>query len=125
MNSTRKPLDPLAQLRGKWKAYHRLCDAIRRSNEHSLAAWNESVAAGDRPGAFREYRLPPFPAELKGMICGARKKKAAGICKITAIYGNGRCKFHGGLSKGPTSDLGKAAALANFAKRHSVKNERK
>ncbi|WP_429181614.1 HGGxSTG domain-containing protein [Aeromonas salmonicida] len=41
------------------------------------------------------------------MACGA-KTRAGPPCKRTDIYGNGRCKFHGGMSIGTTAEEGKA-----------------
>lgn len=55
---------------------------------------------------------PPFPDDLRGLACGA-KTRTGTPCKLTAIYKNGRCKFHGGLSTGPTTAEGKAKAAAN------------
>ncbi|WP_406698205.1 HGGxSTG domain-containing protein [Sphingomonas qomolangmaensis] len=50
------------------------------------------------------------------MQCGAKTRRG-NACLLTSIYLNGRCKFHGGMSKGPKTEAGKAAAKANFAKR--------
>jgi hypothetical protein len=55
---------------------------------------------------------PGFPEELEGLACGA-KTRAGTPCKLTSIYTNGRCKFHGGLSTGPTSAAGKRKAAMN------------
>jgi hypothetical protein len=44
--------------------------------------------------------LPPFPEDCRGMRCGAKTPKGT-PCKNLSIEGNGRCKFHGGLSTGP------------------------
>lgn len=49
--------------------------------------------------------------------CGARTRKGA-PCKRTDVYRNGRCRHHGGLSTGPRTDEGRAAARANLALRH-------
>ena len=91
--------DPDKQRRARWRGYHRACNEIR-------AAW-----------AARGYQYPPptfatFPDDLRGLTCGA-KTLAGTPCKQTGIYENGRCKFHGGLSTGPTSDAGKARAAMN------------
>jgi hypothetical protein len=60
-----------------------------------------------------DYDLPMFPDELRGLTCGARSKRTDEPCKQTAIYANGRCKFHGGLSTGPTTEAGKCQARDN------------
>jgi len=49
-------------------------------------------------------------------ICGA-KTRAGTPCKMTAIYENGRCKLHGGLSTGPKTKEGKKRSSMN-AKKH-------
>lgn len=51
--------------------------------------------------------------EFRDLICGATTRK--GIpCKQTALYSNGRCKFHGGLSCGPKTKKGKQASTSNL-----------
>jgi len=45
-------------------------------------------------------------------LCGA-KTRAGTPCKQKAVYWNGRCKFHGGLSTGPKTAAGKEQARVN------------
>lgn len=47
--------------------------------------------------------------------CGA-KTRAGTPCKQKAIYGNGRCMFHGGLATGPTTEAGKEQCRINGRK---------
>lgn len=47
--------------------------------------------------------------------CGA-KTRAGTPCRQKTIYWNGRCKFHGGLATGPTSDAGKEQSRINGRK---------
>lgn len=47
--------------------------------------------------------------------CGA-KTRAGTPCKQKVIYGNGRCKFHGGLATGPTTEAGKEQCRINGRK---------
>lgn len=47
--------------------------------------------------------------------CGA-VTRAGTPCKQKAIYWNGRCKFHGGLSTGPTTEAGKEQCRINGRK---------
>ena len=47
--------------------------------------------------------------------CGA-KTRAGTPCKQKAIYWNGRCKFHGGLATGPTTEAGKEQCRVNGRK---------
>lgn len=68
--------------------------------------WNGWRAAGSPAG----YQPPP--AELDGLTCGA-KTRAGTPCKLTGLYRSGRCKLHGGMSSGPTTQAGKAKAAQN------------
>ena len=46
--------------------------------------------------------------------CGAYARSTGQACRNTATYPNGRCRNHGGLAKGPTSEEGKARAIATL-----------
>lgn len=59
----------------------------------------------------------PAPPGKRLPACGAPLRKRDGQCKRTDIHPNGRCRFHGGLSKGPTTPEGRARARANLALR--------
>lgn len=61
----------------------------------------------------REWKGLPWPEEIRDLRCGA-KTRAGAPCKQKAIYGNGRCKFHGGLSTGPKTEEGKRRSAANL-----------
>lgn len=50
------------------------------------------------------------------MMCKAATR-AGTPCKQKAIYHNGRCKFHGGLSTGPKTPEGKIKSALNGFKR--------
>jgi hypothetical protein len=78
---------------------------------HSLAfkEWEERGYRGT-------VHMPSFPEELRGMTCGA-KTRAGTPCKQKGIYGNGRCKLHGGLSTGPRTKRGKRRSSLNWKKR--------
>ncbi|MBK5966173.1 hypothetical protein CCR95_19325 [Thiocystis minor] len=49
------------------------------------------------------------------MACGAQTRKGTS-CKQTAIYSNGRCKYHGGLSTGPVTPEGREQSRINGRK---------
>jgi len=68
--------------------------------------WERNGYPNTRP------KLKPLPDDLRGLECGAATR-AGTPCKQTAIFINGRCKWHGGLSTGPKSTDGKRAAAAN------------
>lgn len=96
-------------------------DADRRRRWREHHAEHERMA---REWAARGYQhpppeYPPMPRDLSGLTCGARTR-AGTPCKLAAIYINGRCKLHGGLSTGPTTDEGRErcrqAAVRRWAK---------
>jgi hypothetical protein len=47
------------------------------------------------------------------VVCGAKTKSSGQPCRITEIYANGRCKYHGGLSTGPKTSEGKQRSAQN------------
>ncbi len=55
---------------------------------------------------------PTYPKDLSGMLCGAKNRKGL-PCKISDIFSNGRCKFHGGASTGPKTKRGKRKSAKN------------
>lgn len=57
-------------------------------------------------------KSPTFPEECRGMTCAAKTRKGT-PCKITDLYDNGRCKFHGGASTGPRTKRGKKRSARN------------
>lgn len=74
-----------------------------------IAYWRSVYAAWD--AGHNDH--PPFPDELHDMRCGA-KTRAGTPCRMKALYRNGRCKLHGGLSTGPKTEAGKARASQNW-----------
>jgi hypothetical protein len=50
----------------------------------------------------------PSPDRRKGrLLCGA-KTRAGGYCQVRAEPGKARCRFHGGKSTGPKTQVGRA-----------------
>lgn len=90
-------------------------DRKRLWKQHHAEATARHEAWERRGFSFPPPPPLPFPDELRGLPCGATTR-AGRPCKRTDLYGNGRCKFHGGLSTGPKTAAGKARALANLAK---------
>lgn len=51
------------------------------------------------------------------MKCGAKTKATGSPCRCRAVFANGRCKFHGGLSTGPRTEAGKKISAQNGFKK--------
>lgn len=93
---------PTEDKRQRWKAHWQ--------EFHQLSsAWQERGYSGPAP------TYPELPDDLIGMTCGA-KTRAGKPCKQKTIYSNGRCKFHGGLATGPTTEAGKEQCRINGLK---------
>jgi hypothetical protein len=101
-------------LKRRWREYVTACDLVRAENAAALLRW-ERNARGLRP---TPAALPILPDDLRGLRCGARNRRGT-PCRMSEIYRNGRCKFHGGLSTGPKTGDGKARARSNLGKRWS------
>lgn len=94
--------DPQAELRRLW---------VRVMKAH-----NKARKAADAAGLFwgdPRYPRGPDMAPFVDLRCGAKGKRTGKPCPHTGIYSNGRCKWHGGLSTGPTTAEGKARAALN------------
>jgi hypothetical protein len=77
-----------------------MCDLKRKH-------WIEYWAA-----FFTGHKTGDLPEELHDLTCGA-KTRAGHPCRQKAIYRNGRCKWHGGLSTGPKTDVGREQSRIN------------
>ena len=83
-----------------------------RLRDYLLARDTVMKAWGARGYAYPPPSFTPMPSELASMTCEA-KTRAGTPCKLKVIYANGRCKFHGGLSTGPKTEVGKEQARIN------------
>lgn len=95
--------DPQAELR---KQYRNACQAQAKLRAALLA---QGVPEWD------VYpRLTPVDWRLFAeLTCGAKGKRTGKPCAVKTIYASGRCKFHGGLSTGPTTAQGRAKSGRN------------
>ena len=121
-----------AELRKKYRDYCIEYDRLqerykkwyRKECGRLTAEWrkNPILIPRVRLPAYPTYRppSPPFPDELMGLTWGA-KTRAGTPCKLTSLYRSGRCKFHGGMSTGPTSAEGKKRSAANGFKPNSIR----
>ena len=100
------------------EAYERACDAASEAWLRTLG----SCGRRRRPGLVYPDRPAhvPVPVELQRLPCGAQTRTGA-MCKMTSIYANGRCKFHGGFSTGPRTSAGREKAIANLAQNMTLK----
>jgi hypothetical protein len=103
------------------KAYYRECGRVNRAFEKIRELTGGATIVNGRiacrpPSPWPA--MPPYPEECRGMTCAARTRRGT-LCRQIAIYGNGRCKFHGGLSTGPRTVEGKRrSALNGFRPKH-------
>ena len=84
----------------------------------SFKAYNKKLneVIGEHRGLFNFSselpEVPVYPDECIGLTCGARTR-AGTPCKRKDLYESGRCRLHGGLSTGPTSEAGKKRSALN------------
>ena len=81
--------------------------AARRINEENGRRFQAWAATGYNHAA--RYHSLDWPPGFNELTCEA-KTRAGTPCKQKAVYLNGRCKLYGGLSTGPKTEEGKAAA---------------
>ena len=82
---------------------------LRKAYQDYWRGYREHTQSPDWP---RNGQYPPVPDAISGLNCGARTR-AGTPCKRIDLYWSGRCKFHGGLSTGPTTENGKAKSRDN------------
>jgi hypothetical protein len=81
-------------------------DEKRVLHRHPAQRRQKAIDAG------RIY-VPRRPDYLRNLTCGARTSSGK-PCRMTALFPNGRCIWHGGKSTGPKTPEGKAKALENL-----------
>ena len=102
-------------LKAYFKAFNKAVEDHERECERIRNEWLNQPLSYYPPQPTPSYptaNYPPFPEECRDMTCGA-KTRAGTPCKLTSIYDNGRCKFHGGLSTGPKTQEGKRRSAMN------------
>jgi hypothetical protein len=103
------------ELRKRLKIYTRERDRIHRAFENALETNRAAKLVNGRVFLIPPPPwpvMPPYPEECRGMTCAARTRRGTS-CRQVAIYTNGRCKFHGGLSTGPRTVEGKRRSALN------------
>ncbi len=91
---------------------------LRRQYRLACRHWRAALQRLEDSGLSEEEALeqaPDFDYErFQDLRCGALARSTRQPCRSLAIvFGNGRCKLHGGMSTGPVSDAGKARAALN------------
>jgi hypothetical protein len=113
-----KPKDNI-RMRHKafWKKQNRLFSGHEKECNRIYTEWEMQPSAYPLP-KYPPPPLLPIPPEIIGLTCGA-KTRAGTPCKLTSLYENGRCKFHGGASTGPRTLEGKMrSAMNGFKPKH-------
>ena len=100
-------------------------DKLRRILKKYSKDFRRATAEWEKRDYQEHTNFPPFPEECRGMICAARTKSKGTPCKRRDISDNGRCPLHGGLSRGPTSQEGRARALMNLKNTKYYQNKAK
>jgi len=110
-------------LKNYYKAFNRAVEDREKECERIQNEWrNKPLSYPLQPApSYPSVNYPPFPEECRGMICGA-KTRTGTPCKLTSIYDNGRCRFHGGMSTGPTTQEGKRRSALNGFKRKTKRS---
>ena len=95
MTTKKQDADEQAELRRLWKK------AVREMDEA-------------RDGDGTEIHAPHTDwQQFCGLMCGATSKRTGQPCRRKDLFASGRCKFHGGMSTGPSSAAGKARSASN------------
>jgi hypothetical protein len=82
--------------------------AFYKESQRRFKEWKESG-----------FKYPPpasllFPEICRGMKCEAKTRNGFPCKNDGTCYSNGRCKFHGGASTGPTTEAGKIKSANNW-----------
>ena len=103
---TARFLDPQADLRRAYvEAFRKRDRAVARLMARGIDEWSAIQA------------VPPVDFTPFGALrCGARGKRTGLPCPHTGLFASGRCRWHGGLSTGPTTPEGKARSARNGRK---------
>jgi hypothetical protein len=96
-------LSDLDALRARWIKMNR-----ERAREEAAL-----LARGVPSCDLARHRTPCDWTPFTSLICGAKGKRTGKPCPSKAIYANGRCRHHGGLSTGPTTAEGRAKSVRN------------
>lgn len=111
------------ELRARLDAHFRECERLRADYERRTEVWEQNNQRYVRITRSRievvnsipepKYPvMPPFPEDCRYMTCGAKTRKGT-PCKRIDLYNGCRCRLHGGLSTGPTSEEGKKRSAMN------------
>ncbi|CAD0357437.1 HGGxSTG domain-containing protein [Xanthomonas hortorum pv. vitians] len=79
-----------------------------------VGAYESGHTARSRHGLASRHASAPESRHAARAPCGARRHRDGQPCQAKSEPGKRRCRFHGGRSTGPTSEAGKARALANL-----------
>ena len=93
-------------------------EALRKQFVRERRQWQkacDSWRASGLPEDELERLLPVWDGRpFFGLQCGARSRQTGKPCRLVSLCPGGRCKYHGGLSSGPRTAVGKAKAARNL-----------
>ena len=81
-------------------------------SEFDFFKWTCRTVNGALLGYYYYARRNVVLEDKEPTICGAKTRRGT-PCKQQGLYQSGRCKLHGGLSTGPTSEAGKKRSAMN------------
>ncbi len=93
-------------------------DASMRANESGLCHAKRAGARASNSGNL------PTGANQARVICGAKRRRDGQPCQGLSVPGKRRCKWHGGASTGPRTDLGRRRSMANLRQNSTVETKR-
>ena len=82
--------------------------AFARAYESGICHATRAGARANKSGSL------PTVANQARVICGAKRRRDGKPCQALSVPGKRRCKWHGGCSSGPRTEVGRSRALANL-----------
>ena len=105
LRTARIPLSALVAAHGVRESAKDLKGLTDYASAEGIGTSGAVIFADSQPARIGEFQTP---------TCDALRSNGQDRCRSTALYPNGRCRFHGGPSTGPRTPEGKARAMASL-----------